>query len=44
MARELLFVGVWKETWKELVDFLEVKEYQDEAMIKHLKELLEEKK
>jgi hypothetical protein len=41
--RKVLFVGFWTETLKELVDFLEVKEFQDRAMVDHMKELLDGK-
>lgn len=39
--KKLIFIGVFEEAWQELVRFLEVKEYQDEAMLKHMKEVLE---
>lgn len=38
--RKVLFFGFWTETLKELVDFLEVKDFQDKAMLEHMKELL----
>ncbi len=38
--RKVLFVGFWTETLKELIDFLEVKQFTDEAMLSHMKELL----
>ena len=39
-GRELLFMGFFKETWQELVDYLKIQQYKDEAMVKHLDEVL----
>ncbi len=38
--KSLLFVGYWLETWKEILAFLEEKQYHDEEFIKHMKEVL----
>jgi hypothetical protein len=39
-GRELLFMSAWKEAWKELVDYLKVQQYHDQAMVDHLDEVL----
>lgn len=43
MSKRVIFVSFWQDALKDVVDFLEVKQYQDEALIAHLKELLEDK-
>ncbi len=40
MERKVVFVGFWSEALKEIVDFLKSNSYQDEAMVRHMEEVL----
>lgn len=39
MSKRLIFVSFWQDALEDIIKFLEEKEYQDTAMIEHLKEL-----
>ena len=41
-VKGLIFVSMWRQTLEDLIKFLEVKEFEDKAMIEHMKELLDE--
>lgn len=43
-TRRVIFVGFWTETLQELIDFLEVKEFKDTAMLDHMKEVVKGEK
>ena len=38
--KKLVFIGFFDEAWQDIVKFLEEKQFTDEAMLAHMKEVL----
>ena len=41
MSKRLVFIGVFEDAWKEVLAFLQERDYKDTAMLDHMKEVLE---
>lgn len=40
MSQRLIFIGVFEEAWKEVLQYLQETNYRDDALIKHMEEVL----